>query len=232
MIGGEKAVRFLRARKKLLFVLTNNSTDTVETIHRRLQEFSIPLRKEEILTSARLTAEYLKDRFGTVTYFLVGEPGLESEMDRQGHRRTYGDGARFVVVGLDRRVDYDKLDTAARLVRNGARLIATHTSSLYMYKTGPAMATGPLVKAIEFASGKKATVVGKPSSLMFRIALQKAGCSAADAVMIGDQLDTDILGAARAGIDSVLVETGVAGRAKAKGVVAAIDNVDEIVDLV
>jgi HAD superfamily hydrolase (TIGR01450 family) len=174
----------------------------------------------------------MKERFGGVSYFLVGEPGLESEMKRQGHVRVAGEKAPFVVVGLDRGVNYAKLDKAARLVRGGARLIATHSSRLYMYKTGPAMATGPIVKAIEFASGRRATVIGKPSPLMFRIALRRAGCEAGEAVMVGDQLDTDILGARRAGVDSVLVETGLGSPAEAEGTVATIRNVDDIVDLV
>jgi 4-nitrophenyl phosphatase len=231
-IGGAKAVEHLRRRGKLLYILTNNSTDSVETIHRRLSAFDIPAKKEEILTSGLLTAEYLLAKHGKVAYFLVGEAGLEAEMKKLGHRRTIGEDASFVVVGLDRRVTYEKLDKAARLVRNGAGLVATHSSRLYMYKTGPALATGPLVKAIEFGSGKKATVIGKPSPLMFRAALQRAGCTAGESVMIGDQLDTDILGASRAGVDAVLVTTGVDKDAEGAEVLATISNVDDLTRLV
>jgi 4-nitrophenyl phosphatase len=231
LIGGAKAVESLRKGGKSLFILTNNSTDSVETVHSRLAEFEIPVKKAEILTSALLTAEYLREKFGKVSYFLVGERGLESEMKKLGHRRLTGDGAAFVVVGLDRRVTYGKLDEAARLVRGGARLVATHNSRLYMYKTGPALATGPLVKAIEFGSGKRATVIGKPSPLMFRIALSRAGCSARDAVMVGDQVDTDILGANRAGVDAILVTTGIDAKARGAKVLATIDNVDDVADL-
>ncbi|HEV2137408.1 MAG TPA: HAD-IIA family hydrolase [Nitrososphaerales archaeon] len=230
-IGGTKAVEAIKARGKKLYILTNNSTDTVETVHSRLQEFAIPVKKEEILTSSLLTAEYLRDRHGRVSYFLVGEQGLDLEMKRCGHHRTEGEKAEFVVVGLDRKITYEKLDHAARLARNGAGIVATHNSRLYMYKTGPAIATGPIVKAIEYASQKRATVVGKPSPLMFRIALERGGCKKGEAVMIGDQTDTDIAGAAKAGVDSILVTSGVDQSVGDYHTIATISNVDDIVPL-
>jgi 4-nitrophenyl phosphatase len=230
-IGGTRTVEALRARGKKLYVLTNNSTDSARTVYSRLLEFDIPVREDEVLTSGMLTAEYLRDRFGRVTYFLVGEEGLDAEMKGHGHRRTEGEDAEFVVVGLDRRLTYEKLDHAARVARNGARIVATHVSRLYMYRTGPAMATGPIVRAIEYASNKRATVIGKPSTLMFRIALGRAGCTRKEAVMVGDQVDTDIAGAARAGIDAILVTSGVDREAGGFRVLAKIPIVDDIVPM-
>jgi 5'-nucleotidase len=227
-IGGTKVVEAIRRAGMRLYVLTNNSTDSVETIHRRLSEFQIPVKVEEILSSGLLTSEYLFKKYGKVRYFLVGEDGLDSEMKKYGHVRTKGHKAAFVVVGLDREVTYEKLDTAVRLVRGGSSLIATHSSRLYMYKTGPAIATGPIVKAIEYGSGKRATLIGKPSPLMFSIALHKAGCRKGDAVMVGDQVDTDVAGAARAGIDSILVTSGVDQSAEGYSPLAVVKNVDDI----
>jgi len=230
-IGGTRAIEALRANGKKLFVLTNNSTDSAATVHSRLQEFGIPVRKDEVLTSGLLTAEYLQEKHGRVSYFLVGEKGLDAEMKRCGHRRTMGETADFVVVGLDRKLTYDKLDHAARLARNGAGIVAAHASRLYMYESGPAMATGPLVKAIEYASQKRATVIGKPSPLMFSMALRRAGSERSEAVMIGDQADTDIVGASRAGIDAILVTTGIDQDAPGMKLLAKLSNVDEIVHL-
>jgi HAD superfamily hydrolase (TIGR01450 family) len=230
-IGGTRTIRALRSSQKRLFVLTNNSTDSVETVRSRLEEIDVDVRTDEILTSALLTAEYLKSRHGRVSYFLVGEAGLESEMTKYGHHRTGGEKADYVVVGLDRSLSYDKLDHAARLIRNGASLIATHSSRLYMYKTGPAVATGPIVKAIEYATGKRAIVIGKPAPLMFRMALQKAGCGPRDAVMIGDQVETDIDGANRVGIDAILVTSGVDKDSKGRRVLTTLGGVDELVRL-
>ena len=230
-IGGTKAVEAIRAGGRKLFVLTNNSTDASETVHRRLVDFDIPVRKEEVLTSAKLTAEYLRDVHGKVSYFLVGEPGLDSEMKRCGHTRVEGEKADFVVIGLDRGITYEVLDHGARVARKGAGIVATHDSALFMYRSGPAMAAGPLVRAIEYASGKRATVIGKPSPLMFRIALKRAGVRRGDAVMVGDQLDTDIAGAVRAGIDPILVTSGVDRDAGRYRLLARLSNVDDIVPL-
>ena len=230
-IGGTEAIEALREADKKLYILTNNSTDSAETVHSRLLEFDIPVKRNEVLTSGLLTAEYLRQKHGRVTYFLVGEGGLDQVLKRFGHRRVRGEEADFVVVGLDRKITYEKLDHAARLVRNGAKIVATHSSRLYMYKTGPAIATGPLVKAIEYASRSRATVIGKPSPLMFQIAMERAGCAKMDAVMIGDQVDTDIEGASRAGIDSILVTSGVDRGTGAYRTLAVIPNVDDIVSM-
>ena len=93
------------------------------------------------------------------------------------------------------------------------------------------MATGPFVKAIEYGSGKRATVIGKPSPLMFRIAVDRARCSREEAVMIGDQADTDIAGAHRSGIDAILVTSGVDREAPGYRLLSKLSNVDELVPL-
>jgi 4-nitrophenyl phosphatase len=229
-LGGTKVINKIRASKgKRFFVLTNDSTDTVETVLGRLQKFDIPVKYEEILTSARLTAQYVAKRYPKGTYFLVGERGLEEELNREGLRRTRGKTADVVVVGLDRWLTYNKLDKAAEVARNGASIVACHYARLYMFKNRVAMAVGPIVKAIEYASEKKAVAIGKPSRLMFELALEMAGCKAQDAVMVGDQEETDILGAKRMGITSIMVKTGVYSREQTKTRAdAVVDTVDDV----
>lgn len=231
-IGGTEIVGRIRAMGKKLLLLTNNSTDSVATIHSRLARLGVPIGKDEILTSSLLTAEYLLRRYGKVSYFLIGERGLQREMQRFGHVRTYGESAKVVVVGLDRRLTYEKLDHAARLIRRGSKILATHSSRVYMYKTGPALATGPTVKALEYATGAKATVIGKPALPMFRLALKRARCRAGEAVMVGDQIETDIAGAAAAGVDAILVRTGVDQTIRGSAALAAVPNVDSLVSYV
>jgi 4-nitrophenyl phosphatase len=231
-LGGTKVINKIRASKgKRFFVLTNDSTDTVETVLERLRGFDIPVKYEEILTSAKLTAQYIAKRHPKGTYFLVGERGLEEELNREGLRRTRGARADVVVVGLDRWLTYNKLDRASEVARNGAPIVACHYARLYMFKNRVAMAVGPIVKSIEFASGKKAVAIGKPSRLMFELALEKAGCKPAEAVMVGDQEETDILGAKRMGITSVMVKTGVYSREETKTEAdAVVETVDDIAE--
>ena len=231
-LGGTKVISKIRASKdKSFFVLTNDSTDTVETVLERLHRFDIQVRKEEILSSAKLTAQYVAMKHPGGTYFLVGERGLEEELKREGLHRTKGTRADVVVVGLDRWLTYNKLDKAVEVARNGASIVACHYAKLYMFRNRVAMAVGPIAKAIEFASGKKAVAIGKPSRLMFELALEKAGCGPKDAVMVGDQEETDIAGAKRMGITSIIVKTGVFSRGERRTKADAIvETVDDVAD--
>lgn len=231
-LGGTKVINRIRAGKgRRLFVLTNDSTDTVETVLGRLQRFDIPVKYEEILTSAKLTAQYVAKRHPKGTYFLVGEAGLEEELNREGLKRTRGSKADVVVVGLDRRLTYNKLDKAGEVARNGASIVACHYAKLYMFRNRVAMAVGPIVKAIEFASSKKAVAIGKPSRLMFELALEKAGCRPEDAVMVGDQEETDVVGAKKMGITSIIVKTGVYSRGETKTQAdAVVETVDDVAE--
>ncbi len=231
-LGGTKAIEKIRSRKgRKLFVLTNDSTDAVETVHERLRRFDIPVEENEILTAARLTAEYVAKKHPGGTYFLVGEHGLQVELDRAGLRRTRGRKADAVVVGLDRWLTYNKLDRAGEVARNGASVVACHYARLYMFKNRVAMAVGPIVKAIEYSSGKRAVAIGKPSRLMFELALEQAGCKPEDAVMIGDQEETDIVGAKKMGITSIIVKTGVYSRGQTKTKAdAVVETVDDIAE--
>jgi 4-nitrophenyl phosphatase len=231
-IGGSKVIEKLRAGGKKPLVVTNNSTDTVEAVWKRLDDQGIKLRKDEVLTSARLTAEFIARRYGKAKYFLVGEGGFEQELNSVGLKRTHGLDAEVVAVGLDRRLTYSKLDRAVQLARMGAHIVASHSARLYMYRRGPAVAVGPILRAIEYGSSRKGFAVGKPSPLMFEVAMEMSGYSKRETIMIGDQEDTDIDGARRAGIDSVIVRTGVYdGKRKTKAR-WVIDNVDDLADLV
>lgn len=229
-LGGTAVLERIRSKGKKLIIVTNNSTDTVEEVLHRLRSQGLDVGEDEILTSARVTAEYIAKRYGRATFFLVGEKGFGKELERAGLTRTYGSKADVVAIGLDRKLTYAKLDKAVQLARGGAHIVANHTARLYMYKRGPAIAAGPIVKAVEYGAGKKAFAVGKPHPLMFQTAMEKAGCTKKQTVMIGDQEDTDVEGAKNAGIDSILVLTGVFdGNTKTRAE-AVIANVDELLD--
>jgi len=228
-LGGTRVFEKIRSHGKRLLVLTNNSTDTVEAVSRRLRSQGIPVEPEEVLTSTRLTAEYIADRYGKASYYLVGETGFEDELKRAGLRKARGKKADVVVVGLDRSLTYAKLDRAVRLARNGAHIVGCHPARLYMYKRGPAIGVGPILRAIEYGANKRGVSVGKPSPVMFQIAMRRSGCKPSETVMVGDQEDTDVEGASRAGIDSVLVLSGVYdGKTKTKAI-GVIGNVDDLI---
>jgi len=210
-LGGREVVRKIKSSGRKAFVLTNDSTHIREEIHRNLTKLGFNFEVDEILTSSLLTASYLTQRFGKASFFLVGEEGLRRELEAAGHRVTE-ENPQVVVVGFDRKLTYEKLDYALRFLRAGAQLIGSYGGALYMSDHGPALSAGPIIKALESGSGKRALMVGKPSPRMFRLALQRACEKPANAVMVGDQIETDLRGAHRAGVHTILVLTGVENR--------------------
>jgi 4-nitrophenyl phosphatase len=210
-LGGREVVAKVKSLGKKAEVLTNDSTHTRQEVHQNLLRLGFSFDLEQILTSSYLTALYLTQRFGRTGFFLVGEDGLRRELEAAGHYQTE-DETKVVVVGFDRRLSYEKLDTALRLLRNSALLIGSYGGAVYMSNHGPALSAGPIIKALEYGSGKRAIMIGKPSPRMFRLALQYAHERPKNAVMIGDQIETDLIGAHRASVHTVLVLTGVENR--------------------
>jgi len=209
-LGGRELVRRLKEEEKKTYVVTNDSTHIRSELLQNLSHMGFSFGEEEILTSSYLTALYLKERFGRTSFFLIGERGLRSELEAAGHFE--GDEPRVVVVGFDRQLSYGKLDNALHFLRAGAQLIGSYGGAVFMSDTGPALSAGPIIKALEFGSGKRATMIGKPSPRMFKLALALAGEKAGRTVMVGDQIETDVLGAHKAGVHTILVLTGVETR--------------------
>ena len=208
LVGGVKLINMIRTEGKKLSLLTNNTTNTREEIWRKLSSLGLEFHLDEILTSSYLTAKYINDKFSTTNCFLLGEDGFRKELTSFGHR-VVDDDADVVVVGLDRNLTYDKLDKAVKLVRAGAGMIASHTSRFYMDDGGARIGPGAIVKGLEYASQTRAVVIGKPESTMFNMALSLNDCEPKNAVMIGDQFETDMTGAKKLGIYTALVLTGV-----------------------
>jgi HAD superfamily hydrolase (TIGR01450 family) len=205
----------LRAAGKLLVFLTNNSARTPEQVASKLGRLGIDASADEVVTSAQATAELLaaeaqRDR---PSAYVIGQDGVRSALAAVGFELVDGDAddSDFVVVGWDGDVTYDALRRATVLVRGGARLVATNADASYPAPGGEEWpGAGAILAAVETASGATATVVGKPHRPLFDTALARAGTR--NALMVGDRLETDILGASEAGLDAALVLSGV-GRA-------------------
>jgi len=232
-LGGRNLIRRLKEAGKGVYVVTNDSTHLRDELFQNLRNLDFPFDESEILTSSYLTAVYLKERFGKASFYLIGERGLRGELEASGHYE--GDQPQVVVVGFDRQLSYQKLDNALRFLREGAQLVGSYGGAVFMSDNGPALSAGPIIKALEYGSGKKATMIGKPSPRMFKLALGLAGVRRERAVMIGDQIETDVLGARRAGVHTILVLTGVEtresirrSRIKPEFVVDSVDAVEEL----
>jgi HAD superfamily hydrolase (TIGR01450 family) len=207
-LGGRDVTLKIKSSGKKAFLLTNDSTHTRDEISQNLAKLGFNFSKDEILTSSYLTSLYLLRKYGKCKFFLVGERGLLHELEFAGHRNVEKD-PDVVVVGFDRGLTYVKLDRALWALRNGAKLIGSYGGAVFMSDHGPALSAGPIIKALEYGAGKRAIMIGKPSPRMFHLALHVADVKASQAVMVGDQIETDIIGARRAGVHTILVLTGV-----------------------
>lgn len=189
--------------------VTNRSNRAPEVVRDQIRGFGVPCETKDIITTAGATARYL----GGGTAYVVGEEGLHQAMREQGIRETE-DHPDAVVVSIDRDFTYRKLAIASTLIRDhGARYIATNADACLKLEDGLHPGTGSIVAAVSTAARREPDVIiGKPNRILFDLALQEAGCTAGEAVAIGDNLATDIGAAVCAGIRSILLLTGISTR--------------------
>lgn len=202
----------LREAGKSLVFLTNNSARTPAQVAEKLRGLGIDASPEEVVTSAHATAELLALEAGgdARTAYVIGREGVRSALEEAGIEVLDGEPSRtgFVVVGWDVDVTYAALRRATILVRGGARLVATNDDASYPAPGGELWpGAGAILAAVETASGVRATVAGKPHPPLFETALARA--EKRRALVVGDRIETDIAGAAAAGLESALVLSGV-----------------------
>jgi 4-nitrophenyl phosphatase len=217
--GAAGLVRRLHEAGVTVRYATNNSMFTRDAYARRLRDMGVPATPEEIVTSTSATIGYLRRHAPLLRSVLaVGADGMVSELTDAGYAVTpVADAARLgagtpvdaVLVGLDPQFDSARLEAASRAIRAGARFVATNADARYPTPTGFQPGAGTMVAAISAASGRVPEVIGKPEPAMFTSILEGAGVAPDEALVIGDNPDSDIVGAHRAGIPSVLVLTGV-----------------------
>ena len=200
-------------------LVTNNSTTSPVRVAERLRGMHIEVRPEEILTSAQAAVGYVcaHSQGEAVRVRVIGEAGLFEAAREAGLHVVDADAdgvVDWVVAGLDRSFSYEKLTAATRAIRAGARFLATNADALLPVEGGQVLpGAGSIVAAIQTASGVEPVVVGKPEPGLFEHGLARLGGLRPDQVaMIGDRLDTDVVGGRRAGLRTILVLSGVTTR--------------------
>ncbi|HET6317208.1 MAG TPA: HAD-IIA family hydrolase [Chloroflexota bacterium] len=205
-----------RARgEKLPFLLvTNNSTTSPELVAERLEGMDISVTADEILTSAQAAAAYIRRHSQAgATVSIVGEAGLRQAVAEEALTIVEDSKANvdWVLAGLDRQFDYQKLTYATRAILAGARFVATNADALLPVEGGHVLpGAGTMIAAIQTATGIQPVVVGKPEPGLFEHGLLRlGGLQPHQVAMIGDRLDTDVMGGQRAGLRTILVLSGV-----------------------
>jgi len=227
--GGAGFLADCRRRGLQFLLVTNNSTTSPELVAARLHDMGIDVLPAEILTSAQAAAAYVRARAESgARVFIVGEAGLRQAAEDEGLALVdAGSTVDWVIAGLDRRFDYAQLTRATRAILAGARFVATNADALLPVEGGQVVpGAGSIVAAIQTATGVAPSVVGKPEPGLFEHGLRRlGGLLPAQVAMIGDRLDTDVVGGRRAGLHTILVLSGVTNRSEAEAATPAPDAI-------
>ncbi len=210
--GAQDFIGRLLEQEARFLVLTNNPLFTPGDLSHRLRIIGLDISPEHIFTSAMATARFLQTQSERSTAYVVGESGLTSEIHRAGYVIT-DHNPDYVVLGETHAYNFEAITKAIRLVAGGARFIATNPDPSGPAEGGIVPACGAMAALIERATGRAPFFVGKPNPLMMRSALNHLGVHSETAVMIGDRMDTDIIAGVQAGMETILVLTGVTRRA-------------------
>jgi NagD protein len=213
--GADRFLARLRDTGTPFLVLTNNSIYTRRDLAARLRASGIGVPEEAIWTSALATARFLESQRPGGSAFVIGEAGLTTALHEAGYTLTERD-PDYVVLGETRTYSFERITHAIRLIVNGARFIATNPDNAGPSPDGPLPATGSVAALISRATGVEPYYIGKPNPLMMRSALNAIDAHSETTAMIGDRMDTDIVSGLEAGLEAILVLTGVTTRPMAE----------------
>ena len=200
------------------FVLaTNNATQTPETYRERMRAAGVEVSQNEVLTSALATAAYLQDQLpaGSALY-VVGDAGIRQALEKEGFRLVgRAEEAEAVVAAMSRRACWEDLAEATLALRRGVPFIGTNPDLSFPTERGQVPGAGAILAALEAGSGREPTVIGKPEPYLYRQATEVLGTEPGRTLILGDRLETDILGGIRLGARTALLLTGVTSEEQA-----------------
>lgn len=209
--GADRFIAELLANNIPFLFLTNNSQRTRRDVATKLQRLGIEVGEEHVFTCAMATARFLAQQKPSGTAYVIGEGGLLTALHRNGYAIVDKD-PDYVVIGEGRNFNFEMAEAALGMVLSGAKLVATNLDPNCPTQTGMRPGCGALVALLESASGIRAFSVGKPSPVMMRAARMELGLTADRTIVIGDTMETDILGGVQLGYRTILVLSGGTAR--------------------
>jgi NagD protein len=213
--GANEFLTRLRELGLPFLLLTNNSIYTQRDLAARLMRTGLEVPEESIWTSALATAQFLSDQRPGGSAFVIGESGLTTALHDHGYTISERD-PDYVVLGETRTYSFERITQAIRLIADGSRFIATNPDNVGPTAEGPLPATGSVAALISRATGVEPYYVGKPNPLMMRSALNAIQAHSETTAMIGDRMDTDIVAGLEAGLETILVLSGVTSPGEAE----------------
>jgi 4-nitrophenyl phosphatase len=207
----------IKRRNWQVVLATNNSTRTVDQYLEKLMELGVSLEKWQIINSAQTVSAYLRDNiYPGSSIYMIGGAGLAEAILEQGFMlEDAPNRAAAVVVGMDRNLTYEKLKDATLLIRAGAAFIGSNPDKTFPTPTGLVPGAGSILAALEAATNVTPIITGKPNPEIYRIAMERLGSSPEKTLVVGDRLETDILGAQTCGCCTAIVLSGVSTKNQA-----------------
>ncbi|MHB9026792.1 MAG: HAD-IIA family hydrolase [Armatimonadota bacterium] len=209
--GAQEFLARLTETGTRFLVLTNNPIFTPTDLAHRLASEGLEIPEGHLFTSAMATAQFLVHQKPGGTAFVIGESGLTEALHNVGYILT-SVNPDYVVLGETVSYNFEQITRAVRLVAAGARFIATNPDTSGPAEGGIVPACGAMAALIEAATGIHPYYIGKPNPLMMRSALNYLGVHSEDTIMVGDRMDTDIETGIEAGLETILVLSGVTRR--------------------
>lgn len=209
--GADRFLDRLREHQREFLVLTNNALFTPGQMHERLTTMGVTLREDQLWTSALATAQFVHDQRPKGRAFVIGERSIHEAMANVNYVEDAKD-PDYVVLGETWNYSFDEITTAIRLISKGAKFVATNPETNGTTPNGLLPGCGALAALIQSATGVRPYFVGKPNPVMIRDALNILGAHSRSTVMIGDRMDTDIIAGVEAGVETILVLSGITQR--------------------
>lgn len=206
--GVKEFVDWLYAEKKHFLFLTNSSERSPKELQQKLGRMGLEVDESHFYTSAQATARFIRSQAPGCSAYVVGGAGLIMALHDEGITMNDVD-PDYVIIGEGNTYNYENILKAVRLVMRGAKLIGTNSDLTGPSEDGIVPACRAMISPIELATGKTAYFIGKPNPLMMRTGLKMLNVHSADAVMIGDRMDTDIVAGMESGLMTALVLSGV-----------------------
>jgi NagD protein len=205
--GADQFIHGLRAAGVPFLFLTNNSQRTRRDVATKLQRLGVEVGEEHVFTCAMATARFLARQKRHGTAYVIGEGGLLTALHSNGYAIVDKD-PDYVVVGEGRTLNFEMVEAALGMIRGGAKLVATNLDPNCPTQAGMRPGCGAIVAMLEAAAQVKAFSVGKPSPVMLRAARKELGLTTDETIVIGDTMETDILGGVQLGFKTILVLSG------------------------
>ena len=205
--GADRFIESLRSTNTPFLFLTNNSQRTRRDVVAKLRPLGIAAEEEHVFTCAMATARFLARQKPNGTAFVIGEGGLLTALHSNRYAIVDKD-PDYVVVGEGRTLNFEMVEAAVVMILAGAKLVATNLDPNCPTQNGTRPGCGAIVSLLEAATGVKAFSVGKPSPVMLRAARKELGLATDETIVIGDTMETDILGGAQLGYKTILVLSG------------------------